>query len=36
MRALFSDYALESMQQLLEARFDGLKKPQPIVAVDSS
>ena len=36
MRALFYDYALESMQQLLEALLYGLKKPQPIIAVDSS
>src|SRR6266571_1317847 len=36
MRALFYDYALESMQQLLEALFYGLKKPQPIIVVDSS
>jgi len=36
MRALFYDYALESMRQLLEALFYGLKKPQPLLAVDSS
>ena len=36
MRALVYDYALESMQQLLEALFYGLKKPKPIVVVDSS
>jgi hypothetical protein len=36
MRALFYDYALESMRQLLEALFYGLKKPAPIFAVDSS
>jgi len=36
MRALFYDYALESMRQLLEALFYGLKKSAPIVAVDSS
>jgi len=36
MRALFYDYALESMRQLLEALLYGLKKPQPIVALDSS
>jgi hypothetical protein len=35
-RALFYDYALESMRQLLEALFYGLKKSKPIVAVDSS
>jgi hypothetical protein len=36
MRALFYAYALESMRQLLEALLYGLKKPQPIVAIDSS
>jgi hypothetical protein len=36
MRALFYDYALESMRQLLEALFYGLQKAKPIVAVDSS
>ena len=36
MRALFYAYALESMRQLLEALFYGLKKSKPIVAVDSS
>jgi hypothetical protein len=36
MRALFYDYALESMCQLLEALLYGLKKPPPIVAFDSS
>lgn len=36
MRALFLDYALESMQQLLEALFYGLKKSAPIFADDSS
>jgi hypothetical protein len=36
MRALFYDYALESMRQLLEALFYGLEKPNPIFAVDSS
>ena len=36
MRALFYDYALESMRQLLEALFYGLKKPTPVFAVDSS
>ena len=36
LRALFYDYALESMRQLLEALLYGLKKPKPIVAVDSS
>jgi hypothetical protein len=36
MRALFYDYALASMRQLLEALFYGLKKLNPIFAVDSS
>ena len=36
MRALFYDYALESMRQLLEALLYGLQKPKPIVALDSS
>ena len=36
MRALFYDDALESMRQLLEALFYGLKKLQPLLAVDSS
>jgi len=36
MRALFYDYALESMRQLLEALLYGLKKSNPIFAVDSS
>ncbi len=36
LRALFYDYALESMRQLLEALFYGLKKPAPVFAVDSS
>jgi Transposase DDE domain len=36
MRALFYDYALESMRQLLEALLYGLKKSKPIIAVDSS
>jgi len=36
MRALFYDYALESMRQLLEALLYGLKKPHPIVAFESS
>ena len=35
-RALFYDYALESMRELLEALFYGLKKSKPIVAFDSS
>jgi hypothetical protein len=36
LRALFYDYALESMRQLLEALLYGLKKLQPLLAVDSS
>ena len=36
MRALFYDYALDSMRQLLEALFYGLKKSAPVFAVDSS
>ena len=36
MRALFYDYALESMRQLLAALFYGLEKPQPSFALDSS
>ena len=36
LRALFYDYALESMRQLFEALFYGLKKPAPVFAVDSS
>src|SRR5438105_12837017 len=36
LRALFYDYHLESMQQLLEALVYGLKKPTPIIVVDSS
>jgi hypothetical protein len=36
MRALFYDYALESMRQLLEALFYGLQKPPPLFASDSS
>lgn len=36
MRALFYDYALESMQQLFEALLYGLKKSAPIVALDTS
>ena len=35
-RALFFDYALESMRQLLEALFYGLKKSAPVFAVDTS
>ena len=36
MRALFYDYALASMRQLLAALFYGLEKPQPSFALDSS
>ena len=36
MRALFYDYALQSMRQLLETLFYGLKKLQPLLAGDSS
>jgi len=36
LRALFYDYTLESMRQLLEALFYGLKKPTPLVMADSS
>ena len=36
MRALFYDYALESMRQLFEALYYGLKKIAPSFAVDSS
>jgi hypothetical protein len=36
MRALFYDYALESMQQLFQALLYGLKKSAPILDVDSS
>ncbi len=36
MRALFFDYALESMRQLFEALFFGLKKSAPIFVNDSS
>jgi len=36
LRALFYDYALESMRQLLEALLYGLKKPTPSLAFDSS
>ena len=36
MRALFYDYALESMQHLFEALFYGLKKTAPVLAWDSS
>ena len=36
MRALFYDYALESMRHLFEALLYGLKKSAPIFAADSS
>jgi hypothetical protein len=36
MRALFFDYALSSMRQLLEALVYGLKKSAPTLATDSS
>jgi hypothetical protein len=36
MRALFYDYALDSMRQLFEALFYGLKKTAPIFTLDSS
>ena len=36
MRALFFDYALESMRHLLETLYYGLKKSAPTLATDSS
>jgi hypothetical protein len=36
MRALFYDYALQSMRQRFETLFYGLKKLQPLLTVDSS
>jgi hypothetical protein len=36
MRALFYDYALESMRHLFEALLYGLKKAAPTLAIDSS
>lgn len=36
MRALFYDYSLESMRQLFEALFYGLKKSAPVLDLDSS
>jgi hypothetical protein len=36
MRALFYDYALESMRHLFEALLYGVKKSAPIFASDSS
>ena len=35
LRALFFDYALESMRQLREALLYGLKKSAPLLAIDS-
>jgi hypothetical protein len=36
LRAWFYDDTLESMRQRLEALFDGLKKPTPLLMADSS
>src|SRR5467141_3034956 len=36
LRALFYDYRLESMRELLEALFYGFEKPTPIVVMNSS
>jgi Transposase DDE domain len=36
MRALFYDYRLESMRELLEALFYGFEKPRPILITDTS
>ena len=36
MRSLFYDYALASMQHLLEALFYGLKKSVPVLEIDTS
>jgi hypothetical protein len=36
MRALFYDYALDSMRHLFEALFYGLKKTAPVLALDAS
>src|SRR5207249_7096085 len=36
MRALFYDYALESMRHLFEALFYGWKKTAPVCVLDSS
>jgi hypothetical protein len=36
MRALFYDYALDSMEHLLQALYYGLKKSVPILDIDSS
>jgi len=35
-KSAFYDYALQSMRQLFETLFYGLKKLQPLLAVDSS
>ena len=36
LRALFYDYRLESMGELLEALFYGFEKPRPILITDTS
>ena len=36
MRALFYDYRLESMQELLEALWYGIEKHRPIFTIDTS
>ena len=36
MRALFYDYRLESMRELLAALFYGFEKPRPILITDTS
>jgi hypothetical protein len=36
MRALLYDEALQAMRQRFETLFDGLKKLQPLLTVDSS
>ena len=36
MRALFYDYRLESMRELLEALFYGCEKSRPILITDTS
>lgn len=36
MRALFYDYRLESMRELLEALFYGFEKPHPLLITDTS
>jgi len=35
LRSLFYTYELQSMRQLFEALFYGLKRPQPIFVIDS-